>query len=494
MINSNHYYLACAARDARFDGVFFVGVSSTGIYCRPICTAKLPKESNCLFFASAAAAELAHFRPCLRCRPELAPGNAPIDEAQGIARSIVDSLLDATQATIDWESLTARFKLSTRQLRRIVKQQLGVTPLQLLQTRRLLLAKQLLTETHLPIIEIAFASGFNSLRRFNSVFAKVYHMPPSQLRKTVLKGISSETNDSSTLQLSYRPPYDWEKLLSFLKDHLLKGVECVRNDTYYRTVSLKGCQGWIGVKPHPTHSTLLVEFSHSLVLVLPLLLEKLRHLLDLNAQPMLIAEHLSQDPYLAPKVNATLGLRVPGAFDGFELAVRTILGQQISVKAATTVASRFIAAFAEPILTPIAELTYLTPTAGHIAELTVDEISQWGIISNRSKSIIALAKAVVKGDLKFKLGMDPTVMIEELIKLPGIGPWTAHYIAMRALGWPDAFPKEDLAIRNHLGKITARQAEELSQKWRPWRSYAVMHIWDAFTVARASPQAETFFN
>ncbi|WP_437608442.1 AlkA N-terminal domain-containing protein [Erwinia sp. V71] len=472
-------YQALTSRDSRFDGVFFVGVTSTGIYCRPVCPVKAPREENCRFFASAAAAEKASFRPCLRCRPELSPGNAPVDSAHRIADLLVQRIDEGLSHEAEsLEQIAARFGISSRQLRRIVQKELGVSPVEIRQTRRLLLAKQLLTETRLPVTEIAFASGFSSLRRFNDAFNSQYRLSPSRLRKeasaTSAPLVETET---STLQLSYRPPYDWQAMLDFLRMRAIKDVEFVSDSSYARTVRLGQATGWIQVSHHPQRDALLVEFTHSLTLVLPALLQRLRNLFDLSARPDLIAAHLQQDPLLQASLSLNPGLRVAGAFDGFEMAIRAILGQQITVKAATTIGGRVAGAFGEPIVTPFAELTRLSPQAARISDASVDEIASLGIVSARSRCILAMAQACASGELHLEAGSEPENVIAQLVALPGIGPWTANYIAMRALRWPDAFPKEDIVVRNNLGGVSAKQAEAISQAWRPWRSYAVMHIW-----------------
>ena len=378
------------------------------------------------------------------------------------------------------EEIADQFELSSRQIRRIVQKELGVPPIQLLLTRRLLLAKQLLTETTLPITEVAFASGFSSLRRFNDAFNTRYGMPPTRLRKKAIEGAAPITeNQTSTLHLSYRPPYDWNGILAFLRGRALKGIEYVTDRSYARTVQLGDAKGWITVTHSRNKHALMLEFTHSLTPVLPALLSRVRALFDLNARPDLIAKHLRKDERLADAVRANPGLRVPGAFNGFEMGLRAILGQQVTVKAATTIACRFVEAFGEPFVTPFAELSRLTPSPARIAAASVDDIARHGIIAARCKSIIALADAERSGALCLDGGAhrDPDDSIRRLAELPGIGQWTAHYIAMRALRWPDAFPKEDIAVRNNLGGVTAKEAEVLSQPWRPWRSYAVMHVW-----------------
>ena len=482
MTRANHtLYKALLARDARFDGVFFVGVTSTGIYCRPICPVRTPKEANCLFFRSPQEAEQEGFRPCLRCRPELAPGSAPVDDSQRIAHLIVQRIEEGGTADDDGlKSIAAQFELSSRQIRRIIRKELGVAPIQLILTRRLLLAKQLLTETCLAITEIAFASGFSSLRRFNDAFRARYGMPPSRLRKrAVLNSSSLDNRDTSTLQLAYRPPYDWSGILAFLKARQLKCVEFVTDDFYARTVHLDGRKGWIKVTQAPQKNALLLEFSHGLSPVLPALLGRVRDLFDLNARPDVINRHLRKDKMLRPLIKANPGTRVPGAFNGFEMGLRAILGQQVTVKAATTIACRVAEKFGEPIVTPYPQLNYLTPAPDKIARASVGDLAACGIVSARCKSIIALAQAHVSGDLSLDRGVhhDPNAAIERLAKLPGIGPWTAHYIAMRALRWPDAFPKEDIGVLSSLGDVSAKKAEQMSQAWRPWRSYVVLHLW-----------------
>jgi len=480
MINDQAAYDALTSRDPRFDGVFYVGVTSTGVYCRPICPVKTPQRKNCRFFASAEAAEKASFRPCLRCRPELAPGHAPVDQAHRIAhlitRRIDEGLIDDGAGL---EEIAAQFQLSSRQLRRIVQKELGVSPIELMQTRRLLLAKQLLTETALPIIKIAFASGFSSLRRFNDAFRTQYRMPPTRLRKHAAEPDAKlAAAGTSTLRLVYRPPFDWEGILRFLAARMIRDVEFVTAESYARTVRLGKHTGWIRVTHALEKRSLLVEFTHTLSPVLPALLGRLRNLFDLAARPDLIAAHLMKDPRLRKSVAKNPGLRVPGAFDGFEMAIRAILGQQITVKAATTLAGRFAAAFGEKIATPFPELTRLSPLAAGVARARVEDVAKLGIVSARAASIIALARAFESGALKLDAGASPEADVGQLVALPGIGPWTAHYIAMRASRWPDAFPKEDIAVRNNLGRVSAKQADEMSQAWRPWRSYAVMHLWN----------------
>lgn len=471
------FYKAYLARDARFDGIFFVGVKTTGIYCRPVCPAKTPKEQNCNFFSNTAAAEQAGFRPCLRCRPELAPGYAPIDATRRMANLIADSLVQYSSTDgFSLESLAHEFNLSSRQVRRIIHNEFGVSPLELITSKRLLLAKKLLTETTLPVTQLAYASGFSSLRRFNAAFLLHYKMSPSQLRKNISQHLSAEST-TLQLQLNYRLPYAFANMLNFLNNRAIRGAESVIDNSYLRTVQIAKHSGWIKVQNNSEKNCLELTLSTSLVPVLSTLLLRLRSIFDLNARPDLIMDCLSGDPLLADIILKYPGLRVPGAFDQFEISVRAILGQQITVKAATTLASRFLTAFGTPVETPFAELNYLFPSAKRIACVTVDEIAALGIIQSRAKSIIILAQEIASGRLKLDSGADHEMAMTQLVCIPGIGKWTAHYIAMRALRYPDAFPKEDVILRKNLGGVTAKQAEELSQKWRPWRSYATLYLW-----------------
>ena len=483
MIDEKIAYQALTSRDSRFDGVFFVGVTSTGIYCRPVCPVKAPLAKNCLFFASAEAAEKAAFRPCLRCRPELAPGNAPVDNGHRIASLLIRRIEEGVLEDINsLEKIASQFALSLRQLRRIVQKELGVSPVELKQTRRLLLAKQLLTETTLPITDIAFASGFTSLRRFNDVFNRRYRMPPSRLRKSFAADPVSIPSATSSLLLSYRPPFDWVSLLRFLSKRALKGVESVDNVSYTRTVRLGEHTGWIRVVQ--VANALNVEFTHSLTPVLPALLSRLRNLFDLDAHPALIVAHLQQDPRLRESLLKNPGLRVPGAFDNFEMAVRAVLGQQITVKAATTLGGRFAAAFGTPVETPFAELTHLSPRPEQLLNVSVDDVASLGITGARARTLLALCHACTDDALLSNVVTQPDRAIARLTSLPGIGDWTAQYIAMRALRWPDAFPASDIIVRKNLGGVTTKEAEQLSQAWRPWRSYAVMHIWQNLTPVK----------
>jgi AraC family transcriptional regulator of adaptative response / DNA-3-methyladenine glycosylase II len=475
-LNHEVCYRALATRDARFDGLFFVGVTTTRIYCRPICPARTPRRDRCRFFPGAAAAEREGFRPCLRCRPELAPGRSPVDAVGRVARAAAARIeAGALNDGGSLEGLADELGLSSRQLRRVMRQELGVAPVQLAQTHRLLLAKQLLTETRLPIIEVALASGFESLRRFNALFRSHYRLTPSRFRRSLEPAPSGEP---LRLRLSYRPPLAWTELLRFLGNRALTGVEQVSGTSYSRTVEMGTHRGWLTVAPAAVPNTLAVEFSASLAPALAPLLARLRHLFDLNARPDVIASHLGDDEWIGAAVGRCPGLRVPGSFDGFELAWRAILGQRISVRAATVLARRCVAEFGAPIETPNPQLDRLAPGAERLAAAEVEELARLGMTRARARSIQALARAVADGRLRLAPGSDPEATIEQLREFPGVGEWTAQYIAMRALGWPDAFPHGDLGLLRALGESSPARLRALAEAWRPWRSYAAMHLWN----------------
>jgi len=470
-------YRALSTRDARFDGLFFVGVTTTGIYCRPVCTARTPGSDRCQFFPSAAAAEQAGFRPCLRCRPELAPGHSPIDAVSRVARAASARIeAGALNNGKSLEDLAHEFGLSSRQLRRVVQRELGVPPVRLAQTHRLLLAKQLLTETRLPIIQVAFASGFESLRRFNALFLSHYRMSPSRFRRT---GETISEEEPLRLRLGYRAPLAWDHLMRFFAGRASLGVEWVAGDTYARTVAIGPHRGWFSVAPLEGTNTLTVEFSATLTPVLAPLLARVRHLFDLNARPDVIAEHLGDDPRLGPSLSRNPGLRVPGSFSGFDQAWRAILGQRVSVRAATTVAQRLTSMFGEPIETPYPQLDRLAPSPERLADADLEQLAGIGMGQERARSIQTLARAIVEGRLRLEPGADPEATIAQLKEFRGIGEWTAQLIAMRALGWPDAFPDGDLGLLQCLGVSSTAQLRALAEAWRPWRSYAAMHAWSA---------------
>jgi AraC family transcriptional regulator of adaptative response / DNA-3-methyladenine glycosylase II len=477
-LDSSTCYRALRARDARFDGRFFVAVSSTRIYCRPVCTVKPPKRENCRFYPSAAAAESAGYRPCLRCRPELAPGNASVDATTRLAQAAASLIEDRTLDEGGLDTVASRLGITDRHLRRAFGAEFGVSPVEFAQTQRLLLAKRLLTDTALPVTEVAYASGFGSLRRFNALFRQRYRLQPTQLRRH-MRGGNSTPGEADTLnfELSFRPPYDWPAVSAFLGARAVAGVEAVEDARYRRTVRIavdgKDHLGWIEVAMSPKKPALRIAVSASLAKTLPPVLSRVKALMDLSCNPTEIARALGALAKRHP------GLRVPGAFDGFEVAIRAILGQQVTVAAARTVAGRFAAAFGDTIHTPFKSLATVFPTAAQVAEATPGRIARLGMPGARARTVIALARSVADGDLVLMPNADVEATLERLRELPGVGEWTAQYIAMRALAWPDAFPHTDLGIMKALGETDARRVLEAGEAWRPWRAYAVMHLWQS---------------
>jgi AraC family transcriptional regulator, regulatory protein of adaptative response / DNA-3-methyladenine glycosylase II len=480
LLDHNSCYEALVTRDPRFDGVLYVGVTTTGVYCRPVCPARTPRRDRCRFFATAAAAENSGFRPCLRCRPELAPGAALIDSANRIASSAARRIEAGALNEAGIDDLAAEFGVSSRQLRRVVKRELGVTPTELAQTQRLLLAKRLLTDSALPAIEIAFASGFSSVRQFNALFRDRYGLSPTALRRS---RNSRTAEEALTIKLSFRPPMAWAMLLKFLADRAIPGVESVEANRYWRAVKIgqsnRQISGWINVERAESENVLRVEVSLSLARVLPSLLTSIKNLFDLDAHPQLIEARLGGHERLREMVERQSGLRLPGAFDGFEMAMRAVLGQQISVAAARTIAGRITEAFGEPIETPNPNLNRVSVSAARLAQASGDELTRFGLTAKRAECLIALSRAVAEGEVRLDPGVDVAATNERLKQIPGIGDWTAQYIAMRALRWPDAFPHSDLGLRKALGETSPKRILEIAEGWRPWRAYALMHLWNS---------------
>ena len=470
------YLAAMRARDARFDGVFYVGVTTTGVYCRPICPARTPGADRCRFYGSAALAERDGFRACLRCRPELAPGNASVDAVPALARAAARRIDAGYLNDHSVDQLADRLGVTDRHLRRALESQLGASPLELAQTRRLALAKQLLHDTRLGLAEIAFAAGFASVRRFNDAFRARFGRPPSALRREVAP--TAEPGDAIKLRLDARPPFDWRSLCAFLAARAIPGVEQIDGEIYRRGVVVDGVAGWLEARPSKNRAAAVeLRVAASLAPRLMAVLARARALFDLDAHPLAIVERLAGDRRLAASVRARPGLRVPGAFDGWELAVRAILGQQIAVSGATTLAGRLVTRFGEPNAAAPAELDRVVPSPARLAAAGAVEIATIGLPAQRARTIVALAEAVATGAIDLTAGADPEATIAALCALPGIGPWTASYIAMRALAWPDAFLGGDLIVRRALDVTTAAAAERRAERWRPWRAYAVLHLW-----------------
>ncbi len=476
------HYQALAARDARFDGLFFVGVKTTGIYCRPVCGARTPRRDSCVFLDTAAAAERAGFRPCLRCRPELAPN---VHGAPSLEHALFATVRARAAAGASASDLAAATGFSDRQLRRLLGRAFGVTPVEIVQTERLLFAKKLLQETRLPMTDVALGAGFRSLRRFNALFRSRYGLTPTALRRAgrvtsrrAFGGLAVPA-DALTLRLAYRPPLAWREFLHYLVRRVVPGVEWAdaRSGTYGRTVSLGGKVGWVLVRQAPHGGNALhVHAPPALSDVLWPLLSRLRGVFDLDANPERIDTALGADPFLARSVRACQGLRVPGGWDPFELAVRAVLGQQISVAGATTLAGRLAARFGAPVETPFAGLHRLAPPPRGLADTSLEEIAAIGVPRTRAETLQRLAAAALRGELDFRPGTDIVTATAALRRVRGVGEWTAQYVAMRALRFPDAFPSSDLGLRKALDlsedKLLAR-----AEAWRPWRAYAAVRLW-----------------
>ena len=491
-LDDDALYRALSARDARFDGRFFTGVTSTGIYCRPICRVRTPKRDNCLFFEHAAQAEQAGFRPCLRCRPELAPRDRhwSTEDAADILVRQATALLDAPETwnatagdSSSLEHLAARLGVSDRHIRRLFEQRLGVSPLQYLQTRRLLAAKQMLADTDLPVAQVALAAGFTSLRRFNDAFVGRYGLNPTQLRRSRPPGPPAAPRAPAEVRLSWRPPYRADEILRFFADRALAGMESVdmAQHTLVRTLRVAkregACTGWLSIRFDPAQNRVGLRVSEGLLPVLPGVIDRVRAALDLDADPQAIDAVLRQDfPH-------SDGMRVPGAFDGFELAVRAVLGQQVTVAAARTLCSRLLDRLGEAVDGAHPGANRLFPTPQALAEVDSEVLGEIGIVRQRQQAIRALARSVGDGTLVLDGRADPVATLRNLETLPGIGPWTAQYIAMRALRWPDAWPSGDVVLLQALGlrdlpaTAARRESERIARRWQPWRSYAVIRAW-----------------
>jgi AraC family transcriptional regulator of adaptative response / DNA-3-methyladenine glycosylase II len=470
--NDAELYRAFASRDARFDGRFFVGVSSTGVYCRPVCRVRTPLQRNCRFFGNAAAAESAGFRPCLLCRPELAPGLARVDSSHALAQHaarLVDSAVTQSRELAPRE-LAARLGVSDRHLRRIFVAAFGVSPIDYLTTRRLLMAKQLLTDTELAVTQVALASGFSSVRRFNDAFAQHYALCPSALRRR-RAGRPAAAADAVQLRLGWRPPYDVTGVFDFIAQRALTGVETVAGLAVTRTLELavggRGTAGWVTCRFEPDEHVVHVAVAPALAPVLGDVTARVRHWLDLDADPQPIAMALASLP-----VDVSAGPRLVGGLDGFETAVRVVLGQQVSLAAGRTLTQRLADALGRSIDVAPHGLNRLFPTPQAVASADAGQLAGLGIAHQRVQALQALAGAVAGGRVELHPAAPLQATLDALRHLPGLGEWSVQMIAMRALGWPDAFASGDAAVQRTLGTRDARQIERRAQAWRPWRAYA----------------------
>lgn len=581
-------YAAFASHDARFDGQVFVGVSSTRIYCRPVCTARLPKFENCTFFHSAAEAEAAGFRPCMTCRPETAPGRAPVDAAASLARRAAELLREECASSDSLERAAARLGYTSRHLRRVFEEEFSVTPVQYLQTCRLLLAKSLLTDTALPVAQVARAAGFGSTRRMNALFRERYRLAPTDLRKHAKKpartagradgrqaergtsnvGGSTSSGSSAptagtaaaaepgsfTVRLSYRPPYGFDKLLAFFRARALEGVEVIGADFYLRTARIplpggEAAHGWVRVQNDAGRNALSVTLSESLLPALPQVIARIRRQFDTDCDPRAIYERIASLNDAVPGA-AVLGTRLPGCFDPFETAVRAVLGQQVTVTAANKLAARIVQTYGTPaelakasacsgagkngessktssggehgtpskgegrsdsagghgnsgnvgrrkdgngasegdrtdapgsLANSFPQLTHFFPTASELAALDPieDALGTLGVIKTRSRTIAAIARLIVAGELDLSPNANATEQMERLLAIKGIGPWSANYIAMRTMSYPDAFLETDAGIKHALPDLSPKERLALAEQWRPWRSYANVSLWNS---------------
>ncbi len=481
---------ALEARDPRFDGVFFVGIRTTMIYCRPICPSRLSRPERRRYFDSPAAAERHGYRPCLRCRPELAPGRAIVDAVSRVARTAARRIAAGALNGRTVGDLAGELGVGERQLRRAMEAELGVSPLELAQTHRLLLAKSLLTDTRLPVTQVAFASGFQSLRRFNAVFLERYRMPPSALRRQRPRALDpasaarSVPDGTVRLRLPYRAPLAWESLLQVLAAGACPGVEVVEGTRYGRTVALEGSRGAVfvadsGTRPggrhsrtHPRSAHLAVDVSVGLLPVLMPLMARLRHLFDTDAEPGVIDAHLARGG-LGALVTRCPGLRVPGGFDGFEEATRVLLRRSA---AEGDPLAGVVSALGEPIEAGHPALRLSWPTPDRMARWGGPLLRSLGVPEPHITAIVALAAAVARGAVRLEPGSDLEGTIEALTAVAALDRPTAAVIAMRALHWPDAFPEPGAAMRRAAGVSNPIALFRLAEQWRPWRSYAAAHL------------------
>jgi AraC family transcriptional regulator of adaptative response / DNA-3-methyladenine glycosylase II len=513
--NFDTLYRAVQSRDPRFDGRFFTAVTSTGIYCRPVCSAQTPRRENVRFYRLAAAAEAAGFRACRRCRPDTAPGSAEWNVRSDLTARALRLIAAGVVDSEGVEGLASRLATSPRHLHRQLVAEVGAGPLALARTRRAQTARLLLDQTDLPITDVAFSAGFASIRQFNDTVRASFGATPTELRRRRDRTPLDSTG-GMVLRLRHRLPFDADGLLGYFGPRALPGVEEAAGGTFRRVLSLPrstavvelelgapdsqarhGARGRAhgGVNGGEVRLRLRLDDLRDLAEAV----QRCRWLLDLDADPAAIGEVLGADSLLAPLVAARPGLRVPGAVSGLELAVRAILGQQVSVAGARTLAGRLVKALGEPLPRADGGLTHRFPTAEALAELDPDT-PQPGLGLTRGKlaAIRALGQAVAKGDLDLDRGADREETEKALLALPGVGPWTAAYIAMRALGDPDALPAADLGLRRALERhglpgdpasIRAR-----AERWRPWRAYAVLHLWaeaaGPTTTPQPQPQAE----
>lgn len=482
-LSPREYYSALKARDARFDGRFFVCVHSTGIYCRPVCPARTPRFEHCRFVRSAAAAEAAGYRSCLRCRPETAPGSQPwlggAHTVQRALRLISELTADGLRIT----SLAERLGVSDRQLRRLFRAHLGATPKSIAQTERFAIAKQLLIETRSPMSEVAMASGFQSLRRFNDATRATFGMTPSEFRRRhgSMLGARADTGNRLKLTLGYRAPFAWREMMHYLTRRAVPGLEIVDGGRYTRAVRIGAVTGTVSIEPDPAHDRLFAEFALERTASLNGAVQRVRDLFDLNAAPELITNHLGQDPLLARTISRSPGLRIPGCWSLFEMLIRAIVGQQVSVEAATTILGRIVGRFGLPIDEAAGSRTEAAglrvfPDA---AELVGRDLRSLGLTRTRAETLARVVRLFADEPDHVNTAMDRDEARRRLLAIRGIGPWTAEYVALRALRDPDAFPASDLGVLKAAAALGQSDIAAHARSWRPWRAYAVLYLWKA---------------
>ena len=498
----DRWYAALQARDPRFDGVFFVAVSTTGIYCRPVCAARTPGRNRCAFFTDAAQAETAGYRACFRCRPESAPGAAPVDARSRLVRAALARVDAGFLNDGSIEALARALGVTDRHLRRVVADEVGASLVEIAQSRRLAMARRLLADSGLSVAAIAFASGFRSVRRFNALFAKRYGRAPTRWRQAgataAAPGRAPDARPlgeaALSLRLSFRPPLHWAELLAFLGPRAIAGVETVKDGAYLRTVRAGKDVGLIHVALDAGGGHLRATITPELVDHLMRIVTRLRALFDLDARPDVVAGHLASDTLLGPFVRQMPGLRLPGAFDPFEAAVRAVLGQQISVRAAATLAGRLVARFGRPL--PVnarrgAGLTHVFPTPAELAATPANELASIGLPGARAATLQGLATLFADDAFLTAMETGERDEVARLLKqVRGIGDWTAAYLSMRALHDPDAFPAGDLGVRKALGGLALKKVEARAEAWRPWRAYAVMHLWGSLGARPAEAMGQ----
>lgn len=484
-LSKEEYYQAMLSRDPRFDGEFFACVATTGIYCRPICPAAKPKFKNCDFVLSAAAAEDAGFRPCLRCRPEAAPGS-PAWSGTGSTVSRAMRLLSENDLEGNsMETLAARLGVGSRHLRRLFIDQIGVPPKSLLQTQRLHIAMHLLKETNLPVTRVCESSGFGSLRRFNDAIKKSFGMPPSEFRKKHGRRGGGKNRIPIKIRLDYRPPFDWPALLSYLDYRAIPGVESVEGGIYSRTIALGTAKGILELRHNQAATSISARFDLDQPVSIAAAVRRVRDITDIDCRPDALLAGLGKDPLIGPLILVSQGVRVPGCWDVFELTLRAIFGQQISVVAAGTMLGRLTASYGTKIGRESGvEKPYLVFPAPE--QILGQDLQKIGLTKSRAQTVLRVAEAFSE-DSNF---VHPSMPVDEALKrlqsIRGIGDWTAQYVALRALRAPDAFPAADLGLLRAVKTDSARELSQMAESWRPWRGYAAILLWQSLSSGTES--------